>query len=166
VSLVDKLAKKLAARWLKGKIDKARKDGSNVLKFLDGQKRTIVTLLFVVSGFVAMLTGQDVSQWIDLILRSTGYTNYDMIENSKVLATQIVPLAFAIWASIHAAIKFIRERQAGATLPELGTVAGAVKAAVAKGDLVVTNNTVEDPAVLELEGKPVVAKVGDLPVTP
>ena len=166
MSLFDKLAQKLALRWLKGKVDKARKGGSTVLKALDGQKRLIVVLGFVVSGFVALLTGQDVSQWLDLGLRATGYTDAEMIGGAKSLATQIVPLLFAIWAAAHALWKLYGERKAGATVAELGTTAGAVKAAVADGSLVVANNTIQDPAVLELKGTPVVAKVGEVTVTP
>ena len=166
MKLVDRAVRGLALRWLKGKVDKARKEGSNVLKALDGQKRLIVVLGFVLSGLVALFTGQDVSQWLDLGLRATGYTDAGMIAGAKELATQVVPLLFAIWAAAHALWKLYGERKAGATVAELGTTAGAVKAAVADGSLVVANNTIEDPAVLELKGAPVVAKVGEVMVTP
>ena len=166
VKLVDKAVRALAFRWVKGKVDGARKGGSDVLKALDGQKRLIVVLGFIASGLVALLTGQDVSQWLDFGLRATGYTDAEMIAGAKDLATQIVPLVFAIWAAGHGLWKLYKERKAGATVAEMGSTAGAVKAAVADGSLVVANNSLEDPAVLELAGTPVVGRVHGETVTP
>jgi len=114
-------------------VDKARKGGSAVLRFLDGQKRLIVVLGFIISGFVALLTGQDVSQWLDLGLRAFGWTDAEVIEGAKGLATQIVPLIFAIWASGHALWKMWRQHKAGASLAELGSTTAAVKQARSEG---------------------------------
>lgn len=133
MSLLDKAVRGLALRWLKGKIGKARKGGSAVLRFLDGQKRLIVVLGFIVSGFVALLTGQDVSQWLDLGLRAFGWSDADIIANAKGLATQIVPLLFAIWASVHALVKMWKQHKAGASVAELGSTTAAVKQARAEG---------------------------------
>ena len=133
MSLLDKVVRGLALRWARGKVDKARKGGSAVLRFLDGQKRLIVVLGFIVSGFVALLTGQDVSQWLDLGLRAFGWTDSEVIEGAKGLATQIVPLLFAIWASAHALWKMWAQHKAGASLAELGSTTAAVKQARAEG---------------------------------
>jgi len=136
VSLLDKAVRGLALRWARGKVDKARKGGSAVLRFLDGQKRLIVVLGFIVSGFVALLTGQDVSQWLDLGLRALGWTSVSdvaLVEGGKGLAARIVPLLFAIWASAHALWKMWRQHKAGASLAELGSTTAAVKQARAEG---------------------------------
>ena len=133
MKLIDKAVRSLALRWLKGKVDKARKGGSTVLKALDGQKRLIVVLGFIVSGFVALLTGQDVSQWLDLGLRAFGWTDAEYLAGAKGLATQIVPLLFAIWASAHALWKMWKQHKAGASVAELGSTTAAVKEARAEG---------------------------------
>ena len=56
-----------------------------------------------------------------------------MIEGAKGLATQIVPLLFAIWASGHALWKMWRQHKAGASLAELGSTTAAVKQARSEG---------------------------------
>jgi len=149
MSLIDRAARALALRWLKGKVDGARKGGSAAMKLIDGNKRLIVVLAFIVSGFVALLTGNDVSQWIDLILRAMGWTDAALINDAKGLATQIVPMLFAIWAAVSALIKMWQQRKAGATLAEINSPTGVVKAAIADGTL--RSNV---PVVLSIADKP------------
>lgn len=133
MKLIDKAVRALAFRWLKGKVDNARNGGSAVLKALDGQKRLIVTLGFIVSGLVALATGQDLSQWLDLGLRALGWSQPDIVDGGRAIATKAAPLLFAAWAALHALWKFWKEHRAGATLKELGTTTAAVKQARAEG---------------------------------
>jgi len=164
MSLIDRALRSLGTRWLRGKVDNARKGGSAVLKLMDGNKRLLVVLGFIVSGLVALVTGQDVSAWLDVILRATGWTNPEMIEGAKGLATQIVPMLFAIWAAAHALWKMRAQWKAGATASELNGPVGVVKAAVADGTLASATKT---PVVLTMTDKastpakvePVVARV-------
>jgi hypothetical protein len=44
-------------------------------------------------------------------------------------------MLFAIWAAIHSLWKMWKQHKAGATLPELNSTAGVVKAAIADGSL-------------------------------
>ena len=139
MSLIDKAARALALRWSKGKVDAARKGGNQMVKLLDGNKRTIVTLGFIVSGTVALVTGYDVSQWLDLVLRTFGWTDPVIIDGAKELATQIVPLIFALWAAASGLVKMWKQHQAGATPTEIGSPIGVVKAALADGTLAVAS---------------------------
>jgi hypothetical protein len=136
-----------------------------MLKLIDGNKRTIVTLGFVVSGFIALLTGQDVGQWLDLALRALGWSDAVVIANAKEIAVQIVPLLFALWAAVSGLLKMWKQSKAGATAKEINSPMGVIKAAVADGSLQVVQPTEAKRATLELEGAPVVAKVGDATVT-
>ena len=104
-----------------------------MLKLLDGNKRLIVVLGFIISGFVAVLTGQDVSQWLDLGLRTFGWMDPGVIAVAKEMATQIVPLLFAIWAALHALWKMWQQHRAGATPTELLSSTGYVKEALDAG---------------------------------
>jgi hypothetical protein len=147
VGLTDRIVRALALRWLRGRVDAARKRGSSVLRFLDGQKRLIVVLGFIVSGFVALLTGQDVGQWLDLLLRALGWQDAAIIADAKELATQIVPLLFAIWAAAHALWGMWKQHKAGARASELGSPVGVIRAAVADGTVKVV---APEPMVLRL----------------
>jgi hypothetical protein len=155
VSLKDKIAKALALRWLRGRIEGARKKGSVMLKALDGQKRLIVVLGFIVSGFVGLLTGQDVGAYLDLLLRALGWSDPTLIGDAKGLATQVVPLLFAIWAAGSALLKLYQQHKAGATLVELGSSAGVIKAALTDGTLRTMDAT---PTALSIESSVVVAR--------
>ena len=135
MSLLDKAMRKLALRLVKSKVDKARQGGSSVLKLLDGNKRLILVLGFIVSGLVALATGHDVTQWIDLGLRAFGWQDAGLIEFAKGVATQAVPLLWAVWAAAHALLKMWRQYKAGATLTELNSPAGVVKQAIADGTI-------------------------------
>lgn len=138
-----------------------------MLKLLDGNKRLLVVLGFVVSSFVAMLTGQDVSQWLDLALRAFGWTDASAIASAKELSTQIVPLLFAIWAAVSGLRKIRKQWKAGATPTEINSPIGVVKAAVADGTLaLVVPSRVDAPTVLEMSGVPVVAQVNGKQVIP
>jgi hypothetical protein len=135
VSLLDKAVRKLAARWLKRKVDAARQGGSSMLKLLDGNKRLIMVLGFIAAGLVALATGRDVTQWIDLGLRAFGWQDVALIELAKGIATKAVPLLWSIWASSHALLRMWRQHKAGATFTEINSPAGYVKQAVADGTI-------------------------------
>lgn len=128
-------------RWLRGKTDALRKAGD--MRFLDGKKSVIVTVCFVVSGFVALLTGQDVGQWIDMLLRAVGWSDPATIDAAKETATGLVPLLFAVWAAVSALSKWWKQYQAGAKPLELGTPVGVVKAALSAG--VIVDGSTGDP---------------------
>jgi hypothetical protein len=168
VNIKDKAVRWLAMRWLAGEIKAWRKDSGvmgKIATLLDGNKRTIVTIGFVLSGLVAMLTGQDVGGWLDIALRALGWSDAGVIASAKEVATQLVPLLFAIWAAVGGLLKMWKQWKAGATPVEINSPAGVIKAAVADGSLQVVQPTEAKRATLELEGAPVVAKVGDATVT-
>jgi hypothetical protein len=139
VSLVEKALGALAVRWVKGKVDGARRRGSEMQKLLDGNKRLVVTLGFILAGLITLLTGRDVGTWLDLALRAFGWTDAALISGAKELATQIVPLLFAIWAAVSGLWKMWRQHKAGATTTELSSPVGVVKAALADGSLAVAS---------------------------
>jgi hypothetical protein len=106
-----------------------------MLRLLDGNKRLLVVLGFIIAGFVQLLTGQDVGQWIGLFLRAFGWTDPALIDTAKAVAGKVAPMLFAIWAAAHSLWKMYRQWKAGASLSELNSTAGVVKAAIADGSL-------------------------------
>jgi hypothetical protein len=136
VGLKDKLVQAVILRVARGKVDGMRKSGSKALAALDGKKSVIVTVCFVLSGAAAMLTGQDLSHWLDLLLRAFGWTDPEIIDGAKATATEIVPLLLAAWAAGHALVKWYKQRKAGATVAEMGSPVGVVKAALSAGVIV------------------------------
>ena len=151
----DDLIRSVAFGWLKRRIDALRKGGSPMLRLLDGNKRLVLVLGFIISGFVALLTGQDVSQWLDLILRAIGWQDADIIGAAKETATVIVPMIWAIWAGAHGLWKMWKQHRAGATASEIGSPAGVVKAAVKDGSLRALD---ANPVILEIDGAVVSAR--------
>lgn len=133
MNLFDKLAQKLALRWLKGKADKARKEGSAVLKALDGWKSLIVVLGFIGSSLYALVSGQDVSGLVGAVLASAGWVDPTLIERAKGFATVVAPLVLAIWAAASRLRKAVTQYRAGAKPSELLGTEGYVKQARAEG---------------------------------
>lgn len=126
-----------------------------MLKLLDGNKRLLVVLGFTISSFVALLTGQDVSQWLDLALRAMGWTDPTTINDAKMLATEIAPLLFAVWAAVHALWKMWEQHKAGATVAQINSPIGVVKAAIADDMLKVQSAS---PVTLVMAAEPLVAE--------
>ena len=135
MSIKDRIVKALALRWARGKVGEDRKKGGGVMAMLDGNKRLLVVLAFIVSGFVALLTGHDVSQWVGIVLGVFGWNDPGMVKAAQDTATQVVPMLFAIWAAASSLWKMYLQHKAGATLVELNSPTGVVKAAVADGTL-------------------------------
>ncbi len=132
-SILERVAIRIALGRIKAKVDRARKAGSEMMKALDGQKRLIVVLGFIVSALVSLTTGQDVGQWLDMGLRAMGWTSAEDIAAAKAFALQIAPLILSLWAAACGIIKLIKQRKAGATFKEMGSVEGYAKLAIAEG---------------------------------
>lgn len=133
MSLFDKLARKLALRMLGGKLNKLRKEGSTVTKLLDGNKRLIVCVVFVLAGVLKMLTGYDVSQVLGMMLPAVGWSDRETMDYAVQVATFFVPLLVAAIAAGHGMWKGWRQIKAGATLTEVNSLPGYVKQARAEG---------------------------------
>jgi len=106
---------------------------------LSGKKQTIITVGVVVASAVGLFTGQDVSQWLDLALRALGLTDPDTIAEIKAIATQLAPLLAGMLAAGHGLWKMRQQKKAGATVAELGSPAGVIKAALSAGEIVDAN---------------------------
>jgi hypothetical protein len=102
VSLLDKAAKKLALRWLRGKADKARKEGSGIMKAADGNKRLLFVLGFIVAQCVALATGQDVTHILGGLMQALGWSDAAMVASAQQVACVWAPLIFAFVAAGHA----------------------------------------------------------------
>jgi hypothetical protein len=133
VKVFDRLAQKLALRWLKGKVGKARQEGSHVLKAVDGWKSLIVVLGFIASSVYALASGQDVGALIQVLLGAMGWVDGDMIARAKAFATVVAPLLLAIWAAGSRLSKAMKQYRAGAKVGELLSTEGYVKQARAEG---------------------------------
>jgi hypothetical protein len=160
----DKIVQALALRWLKGKADSARKGGSTVFKALDGNNRLIVVIGFILAGLYTLATGHDVRPMVESILRAMNWSNPDLISEASKLATQIVPLLYAMGAAGWALWKMWKQRQAGASLAEINGPIGVLKAAAADGTLTSRTSSpvvlhMSDVAPTEAKSAPVVASV-------
>lgn len=158
--IIDKAVQALALRWLRGKIGGARKEGSGVLskvlKVLDGWKLVIFVVGIAGASLYDQANNGHAGDTIGLLLSILGYSQgADWLTLARDMGTHLG----AIGAIGHKVWKAQTQMRAGAKFSEALSTAGAVKAAVADGSLIVANNTVTDPAVLELDGKAVVAKV-------
>lgn len=135
MSIVDRAVRKIALRWLKRKVDGARKEGNPMLKALDGWKSFVVVLGFIASSAYALATGQDVGTLVAAVLSAVGWADADLIARAKVLATVVAPLLFALWAAVSRVRKAVQQFRAGAKPSELLSAAGYVKAAIADDTL-------------------------------
>jgi hypothetical protein len=133
MKILDRLAQKVALHWLKGKADKARKEGSDVTKILDGNKRLVVCVVFVLAGVLKMLTGYDVSQVLGMLLPAVGWSDRETMDYAVQVVTFFVPLLVAAIAAGHGIWKGWKQVRAGATLTEVNSLPGYVKQAQAEG---------------------------------
>ena len=133
MKLIDKLAQKLALRWLKGKADRARKEGNGLMKALDGWKSLIVVLGFIAASIVALVTGQDVGALLQGFLGAMGWADPAGVANARTFATVVAPLVIAIWAASSRLWKAVKQYRAGASPKELLSTTGYVKQARAEG---------------------------------
>jgi hypothetical protein len=136
VGLRDAIVRKLAAAWIKGKVGAMRKSDSKTMAVLDGNQGPILAFGFVISGLVALATGYDMAPLLDMLLRAIGWTDGDLIESAKALATKIVPTLWSVWIMVVAVKNWRAQRRAGATVAELGSTTGVVKQALAAGSIV------------------------------
>ena len=133
MSVFDKLAQKLALRLLKGKVDKARKEGNGLMKAIDGWKSVIVVLGFIVASLVALVTGQDVGMLLTPVFQAMGWAQPEDLSTAKMFATVVAPLLLAIWAASSRLLKAWKQYRAGAKPSELLATEGYVKQARAEG---------------------------------
>ena len=157
---------KVSAWFLGRKLDAARKGGSTLLKLLDGNKRLLMVLGFVIGGVFGWGP-----EWVGLAFRTARWDDTTMIEWAKTLAAQITPVVLGLmtlWATYR---KMRAQRAAGATLMELNKPIGIIKAAIAddqvkvQGDRPVTLVVASEPLVAEETVSTVSVKVQPLPLT-
>lgn len=135
MKLMDRAVRSLALHWLKRRVDKARKEGSVMLRAIDGWKSFIVVMGFIATTIYGLIAGHDVSSLVQSILGALGWADADLIERAKVLATVVAPLLIAIWAAGSRLLKAVRQWRAGASASELLSTQGYVKQALDDGTL-------------------------------
>jgi len=109
-----------------------------MLKLLDGWKTWLSAVVWTLTLFFALIAGQDltpIAQGIAKAMRWDTPTGealvfYGLIANSL----------FALWGIMAKVVKARAQRRAGATLSELGSPIGVVKAALADGTLAVASS--------------------------
>jgi hypothetical protein len=129
VSLKDKVVRALALRWVRGKVERARKEGNAVMKLLDGNKRLIFVLVWLVGAVVQLFTGHDFSQIIGLVGGAIGWADPATLKLAQEAATFWAPLIFGLIAAGHATWKGWTQWKAGARVLEINSLEGYVKLA-------------------------------------
>ena len=133
--LKDKIVRVLALRWIRGKAEAGRKEGNPVLKFIDGNERKLWLLAFVVVGLVKALTGHDVTQLMNGILAAGGWGSSSDATWAADASVGLVTWLTALYAAGRGLWDWYKQHKAGATVTELGSAPGVVKAAMADGSL-------------------------------
>lgn len=100
-----------------------------MMKALDGNKRLIFVLAWLIAAVVQMVTGHDVSQILVLVGGAIGWADPATLELAKQVATFWAPLIFGVLAAGHAAWKGWKQWKAGARVSEINSVEGYVKLA-------------------------------------
>lgn len=129
MGLFSAVGQKVALSWLGHKVSGLRKRGSPVVKALDGKKGYIVALGVVVAGVVHATTGYEVGPLMEAAFRAAGWGE-ELSSDTARLATGVVPVILAAWASWDGFRKLRKQRQAGATFTEALSTVGAVKVAI------------------------------------
>lgn len=150
---------RIAQHVMKKEIADARKKGSAVMSIVDGNKRLLFILGFIVSGMIGVLTGQDVTQWTNYGLETLGWQDDVLRAEATRIATLVVPLLLAVWAATSALLKMYKQFKAGAKIVELNKPIAVVKAALADGTLTVVAAEPVLLRVAENEKAPAVALV-------
>lgn len=132
MSVVDKIARKVALRWLRAKVHKAREGGSGMLKALDGWKSFIVTIGFIGASMVSLTTGHAVGELLQPVLQALGWADPAALARARGFATTVAPLLFALWAAASRLRKAVVQYKAGAALGDLLGVQGYVEQAWAE----------------------------------
>jgi hypothetical protein len=135
MNVFDRVAQKLALRWLRRTADTARKEGNPVLKALDGWKGFIFVLGFILSGLYALVSGQDVSALLIEAFKAGGWNDPEGMGRAQVFATVIVPMLWAVWSTVSRGWKAYQQYRAGAKPSELLSTEGYVKQALADGQI-------------------------------
>lgn len=139
MSLMDKLARKFALRWLSGRIARLRKDGSSVgkiLKALDGWKLVIAFVALVgVKAWDAASNGH-AGDLVGILLAMLGWAPPEW---TAAAAGEAAASLLGLVAIIHKVVKAQRQARAGATASELLSGPGYVKAAIAEGEVLATD---------------------------
>jgi hypothetical protein len=153
MGIKDRVVRWAIIRWASGKLSKWKDGGGAMWNFMNGRKGMWISIGVIISSVVFLMTGVDVSQWLELALKSAGMSDPAMIEEAKKLATAWAPLIAAAIAATHTWYKNRKQRKAGATFAEAGSLVGQAKLAIAEG--VVRTLT---PNALVVDGQAVDAK--------
>lgn len=116
------------------------------MNFLSGKKGLIVILMTAVALLVKLITGEDLTQWVHIIVNALGW-GQELSNPAIGMVADLVVAAFTTWTAVKTLMKFYREKRAGASMLEAGTPIGAVKLAIANG--VIPPVEIVPPAVAE-----------------
>jgi hypothetical protein len=119
----------LALRALRQKLTRMRERGSAVTKLLDGNKSWLSGLIYVLGLIFAVMTGHDIMPLVNAGLDATGLGAPGVRET--VLLAICAHAAVSVWGVVSGAIKRFKQVKAGATLTEVGSAEGYIKAEVA-----------------------------------
>ena len=156
---VKKLAIKLGLRWLEGAATKARKEGSQAMKMLDGWKTLISAVVWIGVMVFALVTGQDIAPIARGIAEALQWET--PTGETVVFYGLIANFILALWGSGGKVWKAYQQRKAGATASELLGPIGFMKAASVDGTM---TSATRGPVVLLMTDAP--PKADDVPVTP
>lgn len=157
MGLKDRIVRALALRWLRGKLGKWKDGGSDVWKFMNGQKGKWFCILYLVAWVVNYLTGTDITAWLDMGIKAAGMSDVLLIEVAKQFAASWGAPVAAFVIAAHGLYKQYKQRKAGATLGEVGSLVGQVKAAMVSGQITLPDAEMaktHGPSVILVEGHP------------
>jgi hypothetical protein len=104
------------------------------MNMLSGKKMLIVVVLAALSSIVTLFTGQDASELACSLADKAVDGGCAAMSSPMVTTTaQLLVAWFTTWAATKGLMKFAREKKAGASMAEAGTVIGAVKDAIKEG---------------------------------
>ena len=139
MSLMDKLVRKLALKWLSSRIARLRKDGGSVgkiLKALDGWKLVIAFVALVgVKAWDAANNGH-AGDLVGVFLAMLGWAPPEW---TAAAAGEAAASLLGLVAIIHKVYKAHLQARAGATASELLSVRGYAKEAIAEGEILATD---------------------------
>lgn len=125
----DAIILSLGLKWLRGKIESIRKEGGAVGKFLDGNKNRLTVAIMVVASTLAVATGTDYKTIAQGLIKAIGGTDTEALwATVTVIVGHLwgVYLVFDSWRKARTQVK------AGATLSEVNSATGIIKAVMAK----------------------------------
>ena len=124
-----------------------------MFKFLDGNKNRFTNAIYLIVSLLALARGADYHQIANGLLSALGWQqDAGMFASMAVLASQL----WSAWAFVDSLIKAYRQRKAGATLAELNSPVGILKAGTADGTI---RSKDELPVLLTVADSPKAAPV-------